>query len=60
MSIRRIHKMKNWIGVLAIVCIASVVFATKTSDGAKGYKIQVTSNLAEKTLVVLSKITDAK
>ncbi|MEJ6662417.1 MAG: TlpA disulfide reductase family protein [Bacteroidia bacterium] len=52
--------MKNWIGVLAIVCIASVVFATKTSDGAKGYKIQVTSNLAEKTLVVLSKITDAK
>ena len=60
MSIRRIYKMKNWIGVLAIVCIASVVFATKTSDGAKGYKIQVTSNLAEKTLVVLSKITDAK
>ena len=60
MSIRRIYKMKNWIGVLAILCIASVVFATKTSDGAKGYKIQVTSNLAEKTLVVLSKITDAK
>ena len=60
MSIRRIYKMKNWIGVLAIVCIASVVFATKTSEGAKGYKIQVTSNLAEKTLVVLSKITDAK
>ena len=52
--------MKNWISVFAIVCIASVVFATKTSDGAKGYKIQVTSNLAEKTLVVLSKITDAK
>ena len=60
MSIRRIYKMKNWIGVLAILCIASVVFATKTSEGAKGYKIQVTSNLAEKTLVVLSKITDAK
>ena len=60
MSIRRIYKMKNWIGVLAIVCIASVVFATRTSEGAKGYKIQVTSNLAEKTLVVLSKITDAK
>ena len=60
MSIRRIYKMKNWISVFAIVCIASVVFATKTSDGAKGYKIQVTSNLAEKTLVVLSKITDAK
>ena len=60
MSIRRIYKMKNWIGVLAIVFIASVVFATKTGDGAKGYKIQVTSNLAEKTLVVLSKITDAK
>ncbi|MEJ6750756.1 MAG: TlpA disulfide reductase family protein [Bacteroidia bacterium] len=52
--------MKNWIGVLAILCVASVVFATKTSEGAKGYKIQVTSNLAEKTLVVLSKITDAK
>ena len=52
--------MKNWISVFAIVCIASVVFATKTSEGAKGYKIQVTSNLAEKTLVVLSKITDAK
>ena len=31
--------MKNWISVFAIVCIASVVFATKTSDGAKGYKI---------------------
>ena len=60
MSIRRIYKMKNWIGVLAILCVASVVFATKTSEGAKGYKIQVTSNLAEKTLVVLSKITDAK
>jgi thiol-disulfide isomerase/thioredoxin len=60
MSKRRIHKMKNWISVFAIVCIASVVFATKTSEGAKGYKIQVTSNLAEKTLVVLSKITDAK
>ncbi|MDA7748105.1 AhpC/TSA family protein [Bacteroidia bacterium] len=52
--------MKNWIGVLAILCVASVVFATKTSEGAKGYKIQVTSNLAKKTLVVLSKITDAK
>ena len=60
MSIRRIYKMKNWIGVLAIVCIASVVFATRTSESAKEYKIQVTSNLAEKTLVVLSKITDAK
>ena len=60
MSIRRIYKMKNWIGVLAILCVASVVFATKTSEGAKGYKIQVTSNLAKKTLVVLSKITDAK
>ena len=60
MSIRRIYKMKNWISVLAILCVASVVFATKTSDGAKGYKIQVTSNLAKKTLVVLSKITDAK
>ena len=58
MSIRRIYKMKG--NNFAIVCIASVVFATKTSDGAKGYKIQVTSNLAEKTLVVLSKITDAK
>jgi len=60
MSIRRIYKMKNWISVFAIVCIASVVFATRTSEGAKGYKIQVTSNLAEKTLVVLSKIADAK
>jgi len=52
--------MKNWISVLAIVCIASVVFATRTGEGAKEYKIQVTSNLAEKSLVVLSKITDAK
>jgi peroxiredoxin len=60
MSIRRIYKMKSWISVLAIVCIASVVFATRTSESAKEYKIQVTSNLAEKTLVVLSKITDAK
>ena len=60
MSIRRVYKMKNWISVFAIVCIASVVFATRTSEGAKGYKIQVTSNLAEKTLVVLSKIADAK
>jgi len=60
MSIRRIYKMKNWIVVLAIVCIASVVFANRTSESEKEYKIQVTSNLAEKTLVVLSKITDAK
>ncbi|PCJ64078.1 MAG: hypothetical protein COA58_13910 [Bacteroidetes bacterium] len=54
-------KIKNilLVGVLSLFSIACVDASDSEMD-AKGYSISVQSDLAEKTLVVLSKITDVK